>query len=918
MAPRFGVRLEDGNFQMVAFDLGTDDKGLPLYTSHLLEPVHISVYSQSEEARYANLLPGVGSVFAQDELSGGMGKKTQVRHEEPQFNHYYYADWFDLSVKGQGQKGPAVTTLTAPANSGPLSGSFVLGGVPYLVLGRRIASWASDALTAVHDYGAGISGGQAAVFSALAAEVATESNTTQTTTSTLTGLDDRLAQSFRMAGTGVRFLGSVALMLTRNGLAVPAAPVVTNGGTPGAVTWTYKISALSGGGETAVGAAGSTTTGAATLTSTNYNIITWPAIPGASAYKVYRTAVGTSPTSTGLIGTTLLNTFNDTGIAGDGSTPNATDTSGQILGDVRLSLEADLNGRPSGQIITSASMAALQIPMAATVMTFRFDDDATAALPYNVPFWLVLDCPGVSVASHLTLGWARTNNSDVYARGLAMASTDRGNTWANIATSSDFYFTVNAKAATPTAFVGTTTGGQFYKTTTNGSTFTADTYRLSGHFVVVNEFLVRSLGDGSASNDIGAIEWSTDGVNWNEDVITVGDPSVPITNLLTLGQTLIVCKEDGVFAVDLTASPISVQPLYMGARSSGNGVGACFWRDAVFIPFSARLMAIQGDVASGFVVYESVGIESMREWDWPWGAGRHVACVGTRHHLYSVVSAPSGYKLFKSSDPLRKKTDGGPDPEWHGSLATIGDGSQTVTALAAYDPGAAGSPQLFCTTTGNNVARVQLARTFNPAADPTYAYDVSTSADLYFSLANGSYPVHPKAWLLESQTFAQNRPGDYIDCLWDSRDGLGWRPLGRLYDTGTLPYPRGLTSQQLARRLRLTNSSSTASPLLLAHAVAYAMRHIKGAAMREITFTVLAEDGLSAADLGEMLGLGAQSTREFLTTAAGTGQGTRRMEDPYGRLYDKVLFLDATEVLQQAGQQTGGRTLIQVSAVGVG
>jgi hypothetical protein len=35
-------------------------------------------------------------------------------------------------------------------------------------------------------------------------------------------------------------------------------------------------------------------------------------------------------------------------------------------------------------------------------------------------------------------------------------------------------------------------------------------------------------------------------------------------------------------------------------------------------------------------------------------------------------------------------------------------------------------------------------------------------------------------------------------------------------------------------------------------------------------------------------------------------------------VYDKVLFLDATEVLQQTGRETGGRTLIQVSAVAVG
>jgi len=209
--PRYSVKLEDGNYQLKAFTLALDDKGYPLYTSHLLEPVHISQYSQSEEARYANLLPGVGSVYAQDNLAGGLGKKSQVVHEHPLSDHYYYAEWFDASVKGQGQKGPKVTTLTAPANSGTLSGYFQLAGVPYLVLGRRIVTWTPvDNINAVHDYGAGIAGGQAAVFSALGAEASVESNLTQTTTSTLASLDDRLAQSFRLSGTGVRFLGSVA------------------------------------------------------------------------------------------------------------------------------------------------------------------------------------------------------------------------------------------------------------------------------------------------------------------------------------------------------------------------------------------------------------------------------------------------------------------------------------------------------------------------------------------------------------------------------------------------------------------------------------------------------------------------------------------------------------------------------------
>lgn len=916
--PRFQVRIEDDNRVLRPFTIALDPKGVPMYTSHLLEPVHISVYSQSEEARYANLLPGVGSVYAQDDLSGGLGKKVEVHKEDPQFDRYYYMEWMDGSVRGHVQKGCAVTTLTAPANSGALSGFFVLGGVPYLVLGRRIASWASDALTAVHDYGAGKAGALAAVFTKLGAEAAGELNATQTGTFYAKSPDDRLAQSFRVQAPGTAFLGAIKVLIQRTGLGTPATPVITTAGTAGVVTWTYKVSALNGSGETPVSAAGSTALGNATLSATNYNIITWGTVPGATGYKIYRTVAGTSPASIGFIGVALGSSisFNDTGYAGDTSTPNTTDTSGQMSGDVRLSIMSDLNGRPSMQIITSSSMSAMQVPMAGTTMTFRFDDDATMALPFNVPLWMVLDCVGAS--PNVTLGWFSSVAVDPYALGIGSSSTDRGNKWT--ATGGDFVFEVDAKSATSTAFIGSAGTSPFFKTSSDGATFTADTYRLGKCFATVANVLVRTIADANLNTDIGSIETSTDGANWNGDPIVVGDPIVPITNLVPLGEALIVCKEDGIYAVDLSVKPVDVQQVYPTARAATNGAGACFWRGAVYVPLNGRLAAVEGDFSSGFTVHESVGIEALQEWDWPWGQGRHVACVGTRFHLYSAVSTTGGYRLLKSGNPLRKKADGVPDPEWHGSVATIGDGSQSVTMLAHYDPGGASSPQLFVTTTSNNIARVQLPRSFNPASDANYSYDISTPGDLYFPYANGNYPVHPKAWLTESTTFQKATAGDYTESQYDDLSGEGWRRIpsgGRLYNTGALPYPRGLASQLLARRLRLVNSAVTASPLLHAFGVAYAMRHVKGAAMREITFTVVAEDGLSAADMGEMLGIDALGQRGLLASAAGGGGGTRRMEDPYGRRYERVQFLDAVEALQQVGQTSGGRTLIQVSAVAV-
>lgn len=112
----------------------------------------------------------------------------------------------------------------------------------------------------------------------------------------------------------------------------PSAPVITNQGTPGAATWTYKIVAKqSDGSYSAASAAGSTATGNATLTGSNFNRITWAAVAGADSYDIYRTVAGTSPTSLGKIGNTTGVTFDDTGLAGDAGTAPATGVDNVIL-----------------------------------------------------------------------------------------------------------------------------------------------------------------------------------------------------------------------------------------------------------------------------------------------------------------------------------------------------------------------------------------------------------------------------------------------------------------------------------------------------------------------------------------------------------------------------------------------------------
>ncbi len=120
---------------------------------------------------------------------------------------------------------------------------------------------------------------------------------------------------------GVFFRGGA----TFQGLDTPSAPTVTPIGTTGAVTWRYKVSAMNANGnESIVSATGTTTSGNANLTGSNFNRITWSAVEGAAAYRIYRTTVGTSPTTTGYIGRVEANdtlSFDDTGNGAIGGVP---------------------------------------------------------------------------------------------------------------------------------------------------------------------------------------------------------------------------------------------------------------------------------------------------------------------------------------------------------------------------------------------------------------------------------------------------------------------------------------------------------------------------------------------------------------------------------------------------------------------
>lgn len=108
-------------------------------------------------------------------------------------------------------------------------------------------------------------------------------------------------------------------------------PDVSVVGVTGSTTWAYKVTAISGSGETLPSDAVQVTNGNATLSSSNYNSISWEAIDKAIGYRIYRSTAGGTPSSTGKIREVPphILSVDDTGAAASGAEPSE-DRSGSV------------------------------------------------------------------------------------------------------------------------------------------------------------------------------------------------------------------------------------------------------------------------------------------------------------------------------------------------------------------------------------------------------------------------------------------------------------------------------------------------------------------------------------------------------------------------------------------------------------
>jgi hypothetical protein len=304
-------------------------------------------------------------------------------------------------------------------------------------------------------------------------------NINNCTTTTKIGVDN-IAPSFTLDVAGdIHSVGSVLAGggAKVSGLAVPAAPTITQGGTAGTTHYSYAIAAVNvNGGSTLLSTATTTTTGNATLNSTNFNKVTWTAVTGVFQYKVYRTASSGSPSSTGLIGTVtgpqgaVSTTFSDTGIAGTTAAPTV-DTSGQLTTTGTVLFQNAADSTTSFQVQNAESTTTLldadtldsQIAVTGQLAVTGGFNIGGLTVP-NAP---VITQSGTAGTTHYTYAVAAVNNNGGSTLASATTTTTTGNatlttsnfniiTWTNVPGASQYYIYRTASSGSPatTGWIG--------------------------------------------------------------------------------------------------------------------------------------------------------------------------------------------------------------------------------------------------------------------------------------------------------------------------------------------------------------------------------------------------------------------------------------------------------------------------------
>jgi hypothetical protein len=517
-------------------------------------------------------------------------------------------------------------------------------------------------------------------------------------------------------------------------------------------------------------------------------------------------------------------------------------------GDVNVTLQTDYEGGPSGNDIASVSKKIASLTSVATSLAgaseFYFLPDQPYLQIAGEPYWVVIDAPGATTALGVVFV-AGTSAATSYTGGTYAQSSDDGEKWT--VGFADLAFNAWTRPIGERGFIGRDSSNTM--DVANTTTFTSDATYKGKVLVTHGNTLFRDC----QSSTNAAVSYSYDGVNWEEAVLA-GDPTNAINAMYTMQDCVLIATNRAIWAMSLpngTDTP-SVSLVYKSktTTTANNGRFGCIYKTAALIPYDNRLLGIDGTLSGGFTIHENIGV-SLDE-SGPgvgtvtWAGGWIEALAAGTDYVYAAYRLNKTFNryLFKSDRPLEGK--------WHGSIADLG---------APLDPTPifVWGTSLYFATGAKGIGQIVLPDTKNPAAGWYSTYDTTHTSYLYFPIATGNFEVTQKAWLAESVTFDKEVAGGRVTVEYDLQDGLGWRYLGSLYQTGELYYPQGLKSRLLARRLRLdaTTALDTKSQIVAASGLTFALR--SGVVSRELRFTVELTGNQSAATLGAMPTIGYSS-----------------------------------------------------------